>query len=77
MVAQLFRSRVVVGEGCCWWVGKVDVCDLDVVRLHAGGVGAEQEAVGAEGFARYVLDVWQPLRGEGGPFQSAAGFDSQ
>jgi hypothetical protein len=75
MAAKLFSGGVVVGEVGRGRLGEVDVCDLKVVGLLAGCVGADDQAVGAECRARLFLYVWQPLSGEGGPLERTAVHD--
>lgn len=69
--AQLFRAWIVVCKSGCRWFRQLDLCNLDVIFRVAGGVSAEEEAMGAKGFAWDVLNVGHPLGSEGRPFECA------
>lgn len=52
--------------------GDLDVGDLKEIGAVVGGVGAEQEPVGAEILTLHVLDIREPLDSQGRPGKSLA-----
>lgn len=75
VAAKLFGGWVVVREIGRGRLGEADVCDLKIVRLLARCMGSDDQAVGAEGRARNILHIWQPLGGQGRPFERTAVHD--
>lgn len=77
MAADLAALLVVVAGIGGGLGGDGDLGNLDVVGLVVRGVGADEGAVDAAVLASRLLDVGEPLDGEGGPGEGRAGADQE